>query len=161
MKVPIILNGENTILEGQPDETLLKYLQRNGDHSTKGGCLSGTCGVCTILVNDKTAAACKLPIAILRNMEIKTLDYFEKSPEYDSIIKGFKKAGITHLCGYCNAGKIFSAYQVLKINKKLTRKEIGDQVRNLAPCCVDFDTLINGIIYAISINDTKQKRQGD
>lgn len=157
MKVPLTLNGTKTILEGSPETSLLNYLQQNTNHSVKSGCLNGTCGVCTVLLNDVPAAACKMPICILKDSDIVTLDYFAKTEEYASITEGFKKAGI-HLCGYCNAGKIFSAYQVLKINKKLTRKEIGDQVRNLSPCCVDNDTLINGIIYAISINDKKQER---
>lgn len=157
MKVPVTLNGTRTIIEANPDTTLLNYLHKNTSHSVKSGCLNGTCGICTVLLNDQPAAACKLPVGILKNSDIVTLDYFTKTEEYNSIMEGFKKAGI-HLCGYCNAGKIFSAYQVLKINKKVTRKEIGDQVKNLSPCCVDLETLINGIIYAISINDRKQER---
>lgn len=158
MKVPLTLNGTKTILEGTPDTTLLQYLQKNTTHSIKSGCLNGTCGVCTILLNDIPAASCKIPIGILKDTDIVTLDYFEKTEEYASITEGFNKAGI-RLCGYCNAGKIFSAYQVLKLNKKVTRKEIGDLVKNLSPCCVDIETLINGIIYAIGINDKKQNRK--
>ena len=157
MKITVILNGSKTILEGSPDESLLQYLQKKGDKSVKRGCLAGTCGACTILLNDKPAPSCKIPIGILRNCDIVTLDYFEKTEEYKSIIAGFNKAGI-HLCGYCNAGKIFCAYQVLKINKKPSRKEIADQVKHLSPCCVDLESLVNGIIYALSINNNKQTR---
>lgn len=158
MKVPVILNGTKSILEGPAEEVLLKNLQKNTEHSVKSGCLNGLCGVCTVLINDKPAAACKLPIGILKNSDIVTLDYFSKTEEYKSIQEGFEKAGI-HLCGYCNAGKFFCAYEVLKINKKSTRKEIADYVKHLSPCCVDLDTLVNGIIYAIAINDRKQARE--
>lgn len=158
MKVPVFLNGTKTILEGRADQTLLQYLQKHTEDSVKSGCLNGTCGACTVLVDDKPVASCKVPIGILKNTEIITLDYFSKTEECKSITEGFEKAGI-HLCGYCNAGKYFCAYEVLKINKKPTRKEIADQVKHLSPCCVDLDTLVNGIIYALAINDKKQARE--
>lgn len=157
MKVPVNLNGTKTILEGSPDMSILKYLQNHTSHSAKGGCLNGTCGTCTILLNDKPAAGCKIPLGILRNTEIVTFDYFSKFEEYKSIMAGFEKAGI-QLCGYCNAGKVFTAYQVLKSNKKPERKDIKEQVKHLSPCCVDSDTLVNGIIYAVGIHEKKQNR---
>ena len=67
-------------------------------------------------------------------------------------MKGFEIAGIK-LCGLCNSGKIFSAYQLIKMSKIPTKAEIREQVRSLAPCCTDLNTLINGIIYAIEVRD--------
>ena len=67
-------------------------------------------------------------------------------------MKGFELAGIK-MCGLCDSGKIFSAYQLVKLNKIPTRDEIYEQVRSLAPCCTDLNTLINGIILAIEIRD--------
>jgi len=73
------------------------------------------------------------------------------------IMKGFELAGIK-LCGLCDSGKIFSAYQLLKLSKIPSREEISEQVRSLAPCCTDMNTLINGIILAIEIRDKGVER---
>ena len=67
-------------------------------------------------------------------------------------MQGFELAQIK-LCGYCDSGKIFSAYQLLKSNKNLTRQEISDQVKHLSPCCTDLATLTNGILLAIEISN--------
>lgn len=157
MKIPVILNGTKTILDAHADESLMKVLHKNGCPSVKSGCSSGFCGACTILLDDKPAAACKIPAGIVHNCDIVTLDYFTKTEEYSIITAGFQKAGIK-LCGYCNAGKIFSTYQILKLQKMPTRQEITDYVKALSPCCTDLDTLVNGIIYAIQISEKRQKR---
>ena len=157
MKVPVILNGEKNILDVTPQESLMKVLHRNGCTSVKSGCDKGFCGSCTILLNDKPVASCKIPAGLVKDKEIVTLDYFSKTETYQDILEGFTKAGIK-LCGYCNAGKFFSAYQILKLAKMPTRQDIESEVKNLAPCCTDFDTLVNGIIYALRIRNKKIER---
>ena len=152
MNVPVILNGNKTILEEPADETLMSVLRRIGCSSVKCGCGQGTCGSCTVLLNDSPVATCKIPLGIIQNADIVTLEYFERTKEYSIIMKGFELAGIK-LCGLCNSGKIFSAYQLVKLNRIPTRDEIYEQVRSLAPCCTDLNTLINGIILALEIRD--------
>ncbi len=152
MNVPVILNGNKTILEAPADETLMSVLRRIGCSSVKCGCGQGTCGSCTVLLNDNPVATCKIPLGIIQNADIVTLEYFERTKEYSIIMKGFELAGIK-LCGLCDSGKIFSAYQLIKLNRIPTREEIYEQVRSLAPCCTDLNTLINGIILALEIRD--------
>ena len=157
MKIPVTLNGNKIILDAHADETLMKVLHKNGCTSVKSGCSGGFCGACTILLDDRPVASCKIPAGIVRNSDIVTLDYFVKTEEYITIINGFQKAGIK-LCGYCTAGKVFSAYQIMKMPKMPTRQEITDYVTALSPCCTDIETLVNGIIYAIQISNKRQKR---
>lgn len=157
MKIPVTLNEEKTILDVQPDESLLKILQEQGCSSAKSGCKQGLCGSCTILLNDKPVASCKIPAGLIKDAEIVTLEHFSKTDAFKNIMEGFNKAGIK-LCGYCNAGKIFSTYQILKMNKKPERKEIAEQVRHLAPCCTDLESLVNGIVYAVDISNKKETR---
>ena len=152
MNVPVILNGNKTILEAPADETLMSVLRRIGCSSVKCGCGQGTCGSCTVLLNDSPVATCKIPLGIIQNADLVTLEYFERTKEYSIIMKAFDLAGIK-LCGLCNAGKIFCAYQLLKMNKIPTRAEIREMVRSLVPCCTDLNTLINGILIAIEIRD--------
>lgn len=157
MKIPVTLNGTKTILDAHADESLMKVLHKNGCPSVKSGCSSGFCGTCTILLDDKPVASCKIPAGIVRNSDIVTLDYFSKTEEYSNIMAGFQKAGIK-LCGYCTAGKVFSAYQILRLPKLPTRQEIADYLKALAPCCTDLETLVNGIIYAIQVSNKRFKR---
>jgi len=157
MKIPVTLNKTKVILEAQPDEKLVKVLHKNSCPNVKSGCMQGFCGTCTILLNDIPVNSCKIPVGLVKDQEIITMDFFVKSEAYSLIMEGFAKAGIK-LCGYCNAGKIFSAYQILKLTKIPTRQDITDQVKHLSPCCTDLETLVNGIIYAMQLKSKKVKR---
>ena len=147
MKIPVTLNGTKTIFEANADDSLMKVLHKNSCPSVKEGCGSGFCGSCTVLLDDKPVASCKIPAGIVKGNEIVTLEAFSKTEDYDVIIQGFNKAGIK-LCGYCNAGKIFTAYHILKQSKIPAREEVFANVRHLSPCCTDLETLVNGIFYA-------------
>ncbi len=147
MNIPIILNGERIMIQASADETLLNVLRTQKCLSVKEGCSKGSCGSCTVLLNKKPVPSCKIPIALVINQEIETLEYFCKSEIYTDIIKGFSKAGIK-LCGFCNTGKIFAAAYIIGLNEKPTRTSIRENVKHLSPCCTDINTLINGIIYA-------------
>jgi len=148
MKIPMKINGEDVTLDCDPDKNMMKILRDLGWLSVKSGCEEGICGSCTVLLDGSPVPSCCLPASLARNSEIVTLEYFRKTQEYKIISGGFRKAGIT-LCGYCNAAKVFAAYQILTIKKNLTREDIGEQLQGIAPCCTDKDTLVNGIIYAI------------
>lgn len=154
MKIPLTLNGLKTVIEAEADTKLLYVLRERGCLSVKCGCCEGTCGSCTALLNGRPVPTCKIPFAIVRDCEIETLEHFTKLDDYQDIVKGFDKAGI-HLCGYCNSGKIFAAWDILHTMIHPSRAEIAEQVQHLSPCCTDLDSLVNGIIYAVGIREKR------
>ena len=111
MNIPITVNEKKLVFDVQSDESLMSVLHNETSNHIKCGCQKGFCGSCTVLLNNEPVAACKIPIGIVRNAQVITLDYFEKTETYSYITQGFSKAGI-HLCGFCNAGKYFLAYKL-------------------------------------------------
>ena len=55
----------------------------------------------------------------LKSIKIVTLEHFSTdkgfSQEYKLIMKAFKNNGVC-LCGFCDAGKIFATYKIIKSN---------------------------------------------
>ena len=49
----LILNGEKIDSTTKPEESLLKFLRRNGFTEVKCGCEKGECGTCTIIIDKK------------------------------------------------------------------------------------------------------------
>ena len=151
MKIPIIINNTKTVIESQPDKSLLSVLRNMKLFDTKTGCAQGICGNCTILLNGKPVPSCKIPVAIVKDQTVTTLEYFKQTEIYSNIIKGFSKVGIK-MCGYCNAGKIFAAYSIITSGKKPVKQFIYEHIKNLSLCCTDTKTLAEGIIYACDLN---------
>ncbi len=158
MKIPVILNGKPTELEAAPGELLISVLRRLKLYSVKNGCMEGHCGNCMVLLNDNPVSSCKLPVGIIRNAEIITLEYFKSMPEYKDITAGFNQAGL-HLCGYCSSGKIFTAYSILKRYYRPEIKQIYSEIKGLDLCCIDRDTFINGILYAVAAKHNREDKE--
>lgn len=155
MKINFTINEENFAIDEDPDEKLLNILRNQNFLSAKCGCENATCGSCAVLLNGKCVFSCMIPCAILNGAHIITLEHFSKQTQYQEIIKGFEKAGIS-LCGYCNSAKIFAAYEVITNFSNPSREQILERIRSLNECCVERDTLINGIIYAAQIHFEKE-----
>ena len=156
MKIPLILNQKKVVVDAEPSETLLTILRREQLFSVKCGCQKGICGNCMVLLDGKTAASCIVPVGMVRDAQVVTLEFFQTYPEYNDIMTGFAQAGM-HLCGYCNAGRILTAYEVINSCYRPDIKELYRAIDGLAPCCTDRDTFANGILYAIA---AKHKREG-
>ncbi len=182
MTLTINLNGNTTLLKVNPSESLLKVLRSLNDKkllSVKCGCEKGFCGNCMVLLDDKPVPSCILPVGMVNNCNIVTLEYFKicKSSDtssskenastntnenntygteeninyaqyYDKIIKAFSETGI-QLCGYCNAGKIFTTYYLMKYFPHADIKQVNNAIKDLDCCCTDKETLTEGIMRAL------------
>ncbi len=165
MKIPLILNGEDVELEANPCDSLLKILRRQKLYSVKCGCEKGQCGNCLVLLDDRPVPSCLVKLGFARGKDIKTLEYFSSAKKtdvdediliYKDIISAFSTSGI-HMCGYCNAGKIFTAYEILKIFKRPSAEQVFTAIKGLDTCCTDSMTLAAGILLAASL---KAEREG-
>lgn len=156
MIIPVTLNGEKLFFDENPAEKLMTVLRRRKLFSVKKGCGKGRCGFCTVLLDNRPVPSCRIPVGLVRDSAIITLEYFSKTPEYGDIMKGFATAGIT-MCGYCNAAKIFTVHQLLQNTYRPDKEELRDIAENLTCTCTERDTFIAGILYALA---NKHAREG-
>lgn len=156
MKIQVTLNDSPFVFDANPSEKLVDVLRREKILSVKHSCNTTTCGSCYILLDNKVVPSCHIPVGLVKNSNIITLEYFSKTEFCLDILKGFDKAGIS-LCGYCNAGKIFLTYEIIKTLSKPTRDNILKYIKHLNDCCVEKDTLVNGILYAYNIHYEKER----
>lgn len=155
MKIPVVINDNKVVLEAEPDEKLIDILRKEKLFSVKHGCEKGFCGACTVLLDGKPVSSCIIPVGIVRDCKIVTLEHFKSDPLYTDIMTGFTKAGI-HLCGYCNAGKIFTAYEVLTSFYKPDKDQLYSMLNKYDCCCTDIETLANGILYATAYKHARE-----
>lgn len=156
MLIHFKLNDEEYKIQADPAECLANVLRKEKLYSVKNGCMQGSCGACYVLLDGKAVPSCHIPVGIVIDSSITTLEHFSKSEIYSEITKGFEKAGVS-LCGFCDAGKIFLTYEILTTLPEPNRERIKSIICRLNDCCVEQNTLINGIIYAYSIHFDKEK----
>lgn len=97
---------------------------------TKYGCGIAQCGACTIHLDGVAMRSCTLPVSLVENKAITTIEGLSVNGE-----NPVQKAWLAHdvpQCGYCQAGQIMSATALLKSNPN--------------PSDTDIDTAMNGNI---------------
>lgn len=187
MKINFNLNGEDVTVDEDASTPLIVVLRRkvpglSGNTkflSVKRGCSCGQCGSCTVQLNGESVPSCILPVVLANGAKILTLEGIKKTPVYQNIISGFKKADIK-LCGFCDSGKIFAAKDIIDgkdspfrtksvvHNEKTvalgvgssiieedsipSRQSVLEYINHLPPCCTDRETLATGILCAYEIN---------
>jgi carbon-monoxide dehydrogenase small subunit len=156
MKIEFQINGHPIEIDENPKKKLSEFLRQNNYFSVKTGCNKGKCGSCTILFNETPMVSCLIPLAEVADAKITTLENFMKTEDYTDIEKAFKQKGI-NFCGYCNAGKILMAYNLIKNNPQIELKEINEQMSFFTCNCVDLESLSNSIFLAAAVRRKRLK----
>jgi aerobic carbon-monoxide dehydrogenase small subunit len=132
MKITLNLNELDTLLEIEPDEFLLDVLRRYGYLSVKRGCDTGSCGVCSVLMDGSPILSCSLFAAKADGHRITTVEGLQKEV---ADLADFLTGEGADQCGYCNPG---FALTVLALKKELenpTEEEIKHYLAgNLCRC---------------------------
>lgn len=116
-KLQLTVNGRKHTIEADPATPLL-YVLRNqlNLNGPKYGCGVGQCGACMVLIDDRTAMSCFLPVEAAEGKKIITLaGLIGDNGELHPVQQAFLDEQAAQ-CGYCTNGMIMSAVALLKRN---------------------------------------------
>ena len=132
MKVNLKINGQSRQFLIEPNEYLLDVLRRNDYLSVRRGCDNTSCGVCTVLIDNKPVPSCSVLAARCENKEITTVEGIEK--EVEKLAKYFGELGADQ-CGYCNPSMALTVYSLKLENRNANIEEVKEYlVGNLCRC---------------------------
>lgn len=157
MRIPLKINHKSLTVDCEPDSTLASVLRSLKLFSVKDGCGDGFCGSSTVLLDEKPVPSCLIPVSAVKDRSVVTLEYFMQSDSYADIAQAFEKNGIK-LCGFCDAGRIFAAKEILELNQRPDKKMIAELLRTFSCPCTEDESLVKGIIAAA---DIRRKRLGN
>ncbi len=107
------------------------------------GCLTGDCGACTILLNGEIAKSCLCLAVAVDGCEIRTLEGAE-----DAITIALQAAFVKHhafQCGFCTAGMIMVAADLLRRVLLPTEAEIRHAINGNLCRCTGYEPIVNAI----------------
>lgn len=132
MRVKLNINGYIKELDVSPNEYLLDTLRNNHYKSVKKGCDTSSCGVCSVLLDNKPVKSCSFLTAKAEGHVITTVEGIPKDVEKLSEYMGSEGAD---QCGYCNPSLALTVYALKLENKNATLEEIKHYlVGNLCRC---------------------------
>jgi isoquinoline 1-oxidoreductase alpha subunit len=129
--VSLTVNGTPRTFDGDPDMPLLWYLRDDARLTgTRFGCGAGLCGACTVHVDGRAVRACQTRMQTLAGKRVTTIEGLSADGSHP-LQKAWVGLDVSQ-CGYCQAGQIMQAAQLLT------------QVPN--PTDEDIDRAMNGNI---------------
>jgi xanthine dehydrogenase YagT iron-sulfur-binding subunit len=112
--VVLSVNGQERELRMEPRVSLLDALREHlGLTGSKKGCDQGTCGACTVWVDDRRVLACLTLAVTCEGREVTTIEGLSAEGALHPMQAAFVDRDAFQ-CGYCTPGQIMSAVAVLR-----------------------------------------------
>ncbi|HCX25181.1 MAG: (2Fe-2S)-binding protein [Flammeovirgaceae bacterium] len=128
------INGKDMEVDVDPQTPILWVLRDHLDLvGTKYGCGVAQCGACTIHLNGAATRSCMLPVSVVGNGEITTIEGLSENGDHP-VQKAWLEIDVPQ-CGYCQAGQIMNAASLLNSNPSPTDEQIEAAMNgNLCRC---------------------------
>ena len=127
------VNGVPVQFDEDPQTPLLWILRDALSlYGTKFGCGIGRCGACTIHVNGSAQRSCLLPATTVAGTEVTTIEGLSERGEHP-VQRAWLELDVPQ-CGYCQAGQIMAAADLLERRPNPTDRDIDEHMTNLCRC---------------------------
>jgi isoquinoline 1-oxidoreductase subunit alpha len=128
----ITINGKPYEHDGDPAMPLLWFLRDTLRLTgTKYACGIGACGACTVLLDGKAARSCLLPMQNAAGHQVTTIEGLGVDGLHP-VQQAWIEEDVAQ-CGYCQAGQIIAAVDLLQRKPKPSEDDIGT-ITNLCRC---------------------------
>lgn len=129
------VNGERREVNVDGSTPLLWILREDLNMTgTKYGCGVSACGACTVHVNGVATRSCMLPIALVGERPVVTIEAMEKDPVGRAVQDAWVERDVVQ-CGYCQSGQIMAAVALLKSKSNPTDTDIEQSMGgNICRC---------------------------
>jgi xanthine dehydrogenase YagT iron-sulfur-binding subunit len=144
--IGLAVNGRSHRLAVPASATLLEVLHDFlALAGTKRGCDMGSCGACTVLVDDRRVNACLALAAQQQGREILTIEGVAQ----EGMLHPLQAAFVAHdalQCGYCTPGQIMSALGLMAEGGTLSESEIREGMSGNLCRCGAYANIVSAIL---------------
>jgi carbon-monoxide dehydrogenase small subunit len=146
------INGVAVQLEVDPFETIYDTLrERLRLTGTKGACLEGECGSCTVLLDGVPVTACLVLAPQVQGKHVTTIEGLVvregERAELHAVARAFVDAGAVQ-CGYCTPGLIMSSVALLQRNPSPTPEQVREGLEGNLCRCTGYVKIVDAVLAA-------------
>ncbi len=141
----ITVNGTRYELLVENHETLSSVLrERLNLTGTKIGCSQGSCGACTVLVDNEPVLSCISPALRFDGSDVLTIEGVRKNGVLHDLQQKLVEHGAIQ-CGFCTPGMVITALDFVNKNPNPTIAEIKDAISGNVCRCTGYKKIISAI----------------
>ncbi len=149
------VNGEDVAVEVDPMLSAYDVLRDHlGLTGTKGACLEGECGSCTIILDGKPVTSCLVLAPQLEGREVTTVEGLAADERLHPVQESFITAGAVQ-CGYCTPGLVVAAAALLEQNASPTADEVRAGLEGNLCRCTGYTKIVDAVLGAAKKVESK------
>jgi isoquinoline 1-oxidoreductase alpha subunit len=127
------VNGKAHSVDADPSTPLLWVLRDHlGMTGTKYGCGVAQCGACTVHLNGEATRSCQVPLDGLAGVEVVTIEGLATRGG-ETLQRLWAEMNVPQ-CGYCQAGMLMAAADLLKKKPQPSNADIDEAMTNICRC---------------------------
>lgn len=155
MKITMTVNGTPRTAEVPADMPLLWILRDVLDlKGTKFGCGKALCGACTVHINGTATRSCQVPASAVNGRKITTIEGLSRDGTHP-LQRAWQELDVPQ-CGYCQAGQLMQAAELLARNSKPTDEDIDAAMHGNICRCATYHRIRAGIHRAAELSSKSE-----
>ena len=160
-RISTVVNGEPVFIEVAPQRHLADVLRGDlGLTGTHLGCEQGVCGACNVLLDDMVVRSC-LTLAIQADgRSVTTIEGLSRLGAIEDLQSAFVRRNALQ-CGFCTSGMLMTAYELLRTQRKLERREIREALSGNICRCTGYQAIVDAIAAIAAERATSHDTSGD
>jgi len=144
-KITFTVNGQERSIVTDTQRSLLDVLREDLHLTgTKYGCGEGQFRACTVLADGKAIPSCITLISEIDKQSILTIEGLSEGERLHPVQEAFLAEGAFQ-CGYCTAGMILQAVEILKEDPKLSRADVAARMQRHICRCGTYPAILRAI----------------
>ena len=150
--ITLTVNGQAHQVDVDPDTPLLYVLRNDLElNGAKFGCGLGQCGACTVLLEGKPVMSCVIPVSVVQNREITTIEGLGTADAPGPVQQAFIDEQAAQ-CGYCVSGMIMTAADLLNRNPQPQEADVRAALADNLCRCGTHNRIIRAVLRAARQN---------
>lgn len=144
-EIRLIVNGDTVERCVPARQNLVDFLREElGLTGTRAGCEHGVCGACTVRVDGAAMRACLIFTVQLDGARVDTIEGLSESGEIADLQAAFHARNALQ-CGFCTAGMLVAAAELLRDRPAPSRAEIRDHLSGNYCRCTGYHAIIDAV----------------
>ena len=144
MKITLTLNGEDLAADVEPRQSLVDFLRGQGLTGTRSGCEHGVCGTCSVRVGGRVLRGCLMLAVQADGQTVETIEGVSDSGTIADLQAAFHRRNALQ-CGFCTAGMLLTAQELLSENPQPARDEIRAHLSGNYCRCTGYQAIVDAI----------------
>ena len=143
--VTVSVDGRSCTAAVDPRRTLADFLRKDcGATGVRVGCEHGVCGACTVVLDGRTARSCCTLAVQADGSEVATVASMADGAQLHPLQEAFwKHHGLQ--CGFCTAGMLLTARELLADNPSPTDEEIRAGISGNLCRCTGYQFIVDAV----------------